>query len=369
MALINGIYIHVTDESIDRGVTRASHSVETGIAVTDTIKPEAKTISLTGEIVDYDATTISAPPENSSITAWLSMVKKDVGAVYEVMDFATLSLIVTLEGGASFTDTGQIQYFDADGTPVNCTEPQKEKVAQVKFELNMPYLSAARITGDSDSCFNIINKSTTGYEVQDYNADDETAASSTYFGESGRVRTEFVYSDNSSVSEPATDTHRTAAWCIEQIEAMEYAGALIKYEGRNLVENYQIKSFSTSHPNTIAGGASFTMTLEEFRGATNSFIAPNSSTNEGVNSTIPSEGVQQIIQGDNSEVWYEVRLGDCLYNLVSADNAEYRDLKREPIDGKELDAISWVMAKNPHAFENDSADSLKAYCSILMGTR
>ena len=361
MALVNGIYVHVTDESVDRGVTRASHSVETGIDITDTVKPEAIKVSLSGEIVDYDATIISKPPENGSITAWVSMVKKEAGTVYDVMDFSTLSSIITLEGDASFVNTGQIQYFSADGAP------QEKKVAQVKFELNMPYFSAVRITGDPDSCFNIINKSTTGYDVQDYNADDDTAASSTYFGKSGRIRTEFIYSDNLSVNEPATDTHRTAAWCIEQLEAMEYAGALVKYEGRNLLENYQIKSFSTSHPNTIAGGASFSMTLEQFRGATNSFVAPNA--NEGINIDIPSEGVQQIVQGDNNEVWYEVQLGDSLFNLVMADDAEYKNLKREPIDGQELDAMSWVMAKNPLAFENDSADSLRAYCSILLGTR
>ena len=94
MALVNGIYVHVTDESVDRGVTRASHSVETGIDITDTVKPEAIKVSLSGEIVDYDATIISKPPENGSITAWVSMVKKEAGTVYDVMDFSTLSSII-----------------------------------------------------------------------------------------------------------------------------------------------------------------------------------------------------------------------------------------------------------------------------------
>ena len=40
MALINGLYIHVTDEKINKDTDVSSHSVESGINVTDTVKPK-----------------------------------------------------------------------------------------------------------------------------------------------------------------------------------------------------------------------------------------------------------------------------------------------------------------------------------------
>lgn len=52
MALINGLYIHVTDEKINKDTDVSSHSVETGIDITDTIKPKQIEISLSGKIVD-----------------------------------------------------------------------------------------------------------------------------------------------------------------------------------------------------------------------------------------------------------------------------------------------------------------------------
>ena len=46
MALINGLYIHVTDEKINKDTDVSSHSVESGINVTDTVKPKQIEISL-----------------------------------------------------------------------------------------------------------------------------------------------------------------------------------------------------------------------------------------------------------------------------------------------------------------------------------
>lgn len=51
MALINNQYIHVTDEQVVRGVQVTEHAVEKGFPITDNVKPEAKTLSLTGVIV------------------------------------------------------------------------------------------------------------------------------------------------------------------------------------------------------------------------------------------------------------------------------------------------------------------------------
>lgn len=51
MALINGFYVHVTDEQVGRGVQVTEHPIEKGFPITDNVKPEAMTLSLTGEIV------------------------------------------------------------------------------------------------------------------------------------------------------------------------------------------------------------------------------------------------------------------------------------------------------------------------------
>ena len=53
MALLNNIYIHVTDETVNRTVESTSHPVEKGIDITDTIRRQPITLSLTGMIVDY----------------------------------------------------------------------------------------------------------------------------------------------------------------------------------------------------------------------------------------------------------------------------------------------------------------------------
>lgn len=53
MAILNGLYIHVKDESAEREVQATSHPVEEGIPFTDTVKARALSISLSGKIVDY----------------------------------------------------------------------------------------------------------------------------------------------------------------------------------------------------------------------------------------------------------------------------------------------------------------------------
>ena len=51
MALINNLYVHVTEEQVGRGVQVTEHAVEKGFPITDNVKPEAMTLSLTGVIV------------------------------------------------------------------------------------------------------------------------------------------------------------------------------------------------------------------------------------------------------------------------------------------------------------------------------
>lgn len=59
MAIINGMYIHVQTESVVRDVDSTSHPVEDGLPLTDTVKPRAMSINISGKIVDYGTTKAS----------------------------------------------------------------------------------------------------------------------------------------------------------------------------------------------------------------------------------------------------------------------------------------------------------------------
>lgn len=53
MAILNGLYLHVTSESVSRGVDATSRPVEEGLPLVDTVRPQALAISIQGKIVDY----------------------------------------------------------------------------------------------------------------------------------------------------------------------------------------------------------------------------------------------------------------------------------------------------------------------------
>lgn len=52
MALINNNYVLVTEESVDRSAETTSHPTEQGLPISDTVRIEPISISLTGKIVD-----------------------------------------------------------------------------------------------------------------------------------------------------------------------------------------------------------------------------------------------------------------------------------------------------------------------------
>lgn len=54
MALINNIYIHVTDEKVSRPIKSTDHPTEKGIDITDNVKREPVALSISGKIVDTD---------------------------------------------------------------------------------------------------------------------------------------------------------------------------------------------------------------------------------------------------------------------------------------------------------------------------
>lgn len=54
MALINGMYIFVQDEKVNHEIESTNHPVEKGIDITDHIKLQPVTLSISGKIVNYN---------------------------------------------------------------------------------------------------------------------------------------------------------------------------------------------------------------------------------------------------------------------------------------------------------------------------
>lgn len=58
MAKLNGLYLFITSEEVSYGVEATTHPVEDGIDITDHVRRKARSISLSGEIVGSNASTI-----------------------------------------------------------------------------------------------------------------------------------------------------------------------------------------------------------------------------------------------------------------------------------------------------------------------
>lgn len=72
----------------------------------------------------------------------------------------------------------------------------------------------------------------------------------------------------------------TASDILAKLYEFQKNGSVLSYTGRNAQQNLQIHEFTTSHPNTNAGGADFTMTLKEIRIAKSSYTSTSSTSNQ-----------------------------------------------------------------------------------------
>lgn len=108
MAILNGLYIHVTDESMEREVQATSHPVEEGLPITDTVRVKSLSISLSGKIVDYGDK--KAAEVLSTLIKWheggtlLSYQGRNVASNMQIRTFES-SHPNTNSGGADFTMT------------------------------------------------------------------------------------------------------------------------------------------------------------------------------------------------------------------------------------------------------------------------
>lgn len=139
---------------------------------------------------------------------------------------------------------------------------------------------------------------------------------------------------------------KNATSVMTKLQTMQRNATLCRYVGRTSLSNCLITEFSTSHPHTIWGGCEFSMTLREIRTASTSYKKPATQKKQ-----TKKTGTQQVKKVSKvTYVYHKVKKGDCVWNLVAASKAPYRNLKRPAINGKNYSACDWVMAKNPGAF-------------------
>ena len=134
MAILNGLYIHVVSESMDREVHATSHPVEEGVPTTDTVQARALSISLSGKIVDYG--NMKASQVLAKLYAW-----RESGSllVYKGRNIASSLQIRSLHtdhpntnnGGADFTMTLQeVRIAKSSYVPKKSSTAQKETAAK-----------------------------------------------------------------------------------------------------------------------------------------------------------------------------------------------------------------------------------------------
>lgn len=158
----------------------------------------------------------------------------------------------------------------------------------------------------------------------------------------------------------------SASSVISRLEQLKNSGGLIKYVGRNVLDKMLITSFDTSHPNTVWGGAEFSIELQEVRIVGSAYVAPKIDE-----SSVKNGGEQQVSQGEGNAVWYTVKKGDCVWNLVTK---KYPQLSQYDTNGKKveskntMDTCKWVMQQNPDAFSRKGDfGTLQIGQKILLG--
>ena len=134
MAILNGLYIHVVDESLAADVETTSHPVESGIPTTDTVRAKPITISLSGKIVDYGSMTatqvIAKINELKNSGSLIEYRGRNVASSMKIQAFETQHPN-TNNGGADFSmELKQVRIAKSAYVPKKPAEKKKEEAAK-----------------------------------------------------------------------------------------------------------------------------------------------------------------------------------------------------------------------------------------------
>lgn len=141
MAILNGLYVHVTDESMEREVQATSHPVEEGMAITDTVKIKSVSISINGKIVDYGDK--KAVEVLSTLRQWhasgslISYQGRNVVANMQIRSFQT-SHPNTNSGGADFSmRLEQVRIAKSAYVPKKASTTNRENTAKANPDITV----------------------------------------------------------------------------------------------------------------------------------------------------------------------------------------------------------------------------------------
>lgn len=285
MAIINGLYIHVTDESMTREVDMTSHPVEDGVPITDTVKARAQSISISGKIVDYG--NMKASQVLAKIRAWQksgSLIEyrgRNSASSMQIWAFDTTHPN-TNAGGADFTmELQEVRIAKSAYVPKPASTVKKEETAKKN-----PKIEKGSI---------VVFKGGPVYKSSDAKKVAATRGRSTCR----------VYNIN------------LRSWSLHEYCLISTDGGMV-YGWVDKANIEGIEATSTS-------------------GTTNA-------------------GTQQVTSGSGKAVYHKVKKGDTVWALVQKYKA-----------GK---SVSWVINNNPKAFSRKGdAKTLQIGRKLLMGYR
>ena len=157
--------------------------------------------------------------------------------------------------------------------------------------------------------------------------------------ESGLDVTDNVKREPMTISIKGEIVGKDAAQVLEKITALHQNGKLVKYIGRNILNNAIIEDFDTDHPNTIWGGCSFTMTIREIRVAKSPLVVRRVSVKKQITQ----------VAGASTGRTYTVKKGDTLWAIAKkyyGSGAQYPKIanaNKNLIKNPNLIHIGWVL--------------------------
>lgn len=150
-----------------------------------------------------------------------------------------------------------------------------------------------------------------------------------------------------------TDQYK-AATILYKLNDLRKAGSLIKYSGRNVVGNFMIKSFNTSHPNTNWGGCDFDMELVEVRIAQSSYNPTQQKAAEktkqksnptlAVGSTVVFTGGPVYVSSDATKAAARRGRSTCKITIINTRSWSKHDYHLISVDGGMV--YGWVDKSN-----------------------
>ena len=129
MALINNLYVQVTDESWDRSLDSTSHPVEKGLPITDTIKNKPIELSLSGNIVNVGnmkaSEILSKLQDLKNKGSLINYSGRGTAANLQIQSFNT-SHPNTIWGGCEFDmSLKEVRIAKKAYTPIQAASPAK----------------------------------------------------------------------------------------------------------------------------------------------------------------------------------------------------------------------------------------------------